>query len=113
MPYFPSEQDWSLTVRPERIPLSDRFPARYAVNSLSNENNRHSGLASKPPRRKQYREVETRNGHKNPNLIPLTRSREKVTHAANKDPRHSGFDGTAADYENTDETYCPNTPGWD
>lgn len=34
MLFFPVEQDWTLVTRPSRIPLGDRFPATYAVNSL-------------------------------------------------------------------------------
>jgi len=34
MPYFPTEHDWTLTVRPSSIPMEDRFPARYTVNTL-------------------------------------------------------------------------------
>ena len=32
--YFPTEESWTLTARPERVPLEDRFPSRYAVRSL-------------------------------------------------------------------------------
>jgi len=34
MLYFPTEHDWSLTVRPYSIPLAERFPAKYAINAL-------------------------------------------------------------------------------
>jgi len=34
MPYFPTEQEWSQTVRPNRINMDKRFPGRYTVNSL-------------------------------------------------------------------------------
>jgi hypothetical protein len=34
MVYFPTDQDWTLTSRPSRIPVQERFPKRYAVNSL-------------------------------------------------------------------------------
>jgi len=36
MPFFPAEKDWTLALaaRPSRIPLEERFPATYAVNSL-------------------------------------------------------------------------------
>ena len=34
MPYFPTEHNWSLTVRPDRIPMEDKFPAKYAVNTI-------------------------------------------------------------------------------
>ena len=36
--YFPTEQDWTLTTKPLRVPLSERFPQQYAVNSLSGHN---------------------------------------------------------------------------
>ena len=35
MPFFPTEQDWTLVSRPSRIPLENRFPAAYAVNSIA------------------------------------------------------------------------------
>jgi len=34
MPYFPTEQEWSQMVRPNRINMDERFPGMYAVNSL-------------------------------------------------------------------------------
>jgi hypothetical protein len=40
MVYFPTDQDWTLTSKPERVPLEDRFPARFAVNSLPVATNR-------------------------------------------------------------------------
>jgi hypothetical protein len=33
MPYFPTEQNWSLEIRPARIPMDECFPEKYAVNS--------------------------------------------------------------------------------
>jgi hypothetical protein len=32
--YFPTEDEWTREACPERIPIPDRFPARYAVGSL-------------------------------------------------------------------------------
>jgi len=36
MPFFPAEQDWTLALasRPSRIPIEERFPVTYTVNSL-------------------------------------------------------------------------------
>ena len=36
MPFFPAEQDWTLALdhRPSRIPLDERFPAKYAVGNI-------------------------------------------------------------------------------
>ena len=32
--YFPTEESWTLTAGPERVPLGERFPSRFAVGSL-------------------------------------------------------------------------------
>jgi len=32
--YFPTDQDWTLTTKPPRIPLSERFPQQWAIKSL-------------------------------------------------------------------------------
>jgi hypothetical protein len=45
--YFPTEDEWTKAQRPERIPIPERFPARYAVGSL-------------PPPNKNGRELPTR-----------------------------------------------------
>ncbi len=34
MPYYPTEQDWTQTIRPSRIPMDEQFPGKYMVNSL-------------------------------------------------------------------------------
>lgn len=99
MVYFPTEQDWTLTTRPDRIPLEERFPRDLAVNSHP----RPTRNTSKPserapigktadtnspqrtqPRRDSGRHMQRPNGPANsfinrtgPNLIPLGRSREK------------------------------------
>jgi hypothetical protein len=45
--YFPTDDDWTQVQRPARIPMPERFPARYAVGSL-------------PPQNKNGRELPTR-----------------------------------------------------
>jgi hypothetical protein len=67
MLFFPAEQDWTLSIRPPRIPISKCFPTTYAVNSLPI--NRKRNFA---PRRKGPNRV-ANPGHRNPNpnLIPL------------------------------------------
>jgi len=40
MPFYPAEQDWTLSSRPSRVPLEERFPMAYAVNSLPTSNMR-------------------------------------------------------------------------
>jgi hypothetical protein len=34
LPFFPTDEEWTLTTRPDKIPLEDRFPQRFAVNSI-------------------------------------------------------------------------------
>ncbi len=34
LPFFPTDEEWTLTPRPDRTPSGSRFPQRYAVNSL-------------------------------------------------------------------------------
>lgn len=34
LPFFPTEEEWTLTLRPDKVPMKDCFPQRYAVNSL-------------------------------------------------------------------------------
>jgi hypothetical protein len=32
--YFPTNEEWTLTMRPDRIPLEEQFPSHFAVNSV-------------------------------------------------------------------------------
>ena len=57
MPYFPTEQDWTQTPRPNRLTMDERFPGKYMVNSLplygsgpepGPRNPRGKGKASQP-----------------------------------------------------------------
>jgi hypothetical protein len=66
MPFFPAEQDWTLALdhRPSRIPLDERFPAKFVVNSL----------LVLDPRVRQCRKGPNNVGKptpNNPNLIPV------------------------------------------
>jgi hypothetical protein len=69
--YFPTEESWTLNARPERIPLDDRFPSKYAVGSL-------------PPPSRMERQPPTR---------PIERGRKR--HMASKD---NGKQGTLDGY---------------
>jgi len=51
MPFYPAEQDWTLLSRPSRVPLEERFPAAYAVNSLPTSN-LHNAQHRKGPNRR-------------------------------------------------------------
>jgi len=53
--YFPTEDEWTQTMRPVRIPIPERFPARYAVGSLppQNRNGRELPTRSIAPKEKR------------------------------------------------------------
>jgi hypothetical protein len=46
--FFPTQEEWTQTAHPARIPMPERFPARFAVGSL-------------PPQNRNGRELPTRN----------------------------------------------------
>ncbi len=57
--YFPTEKSWTLSARPERIPLNDRFPSTLAVGSLPPSNHTARHLPT--------RQIECRTKHKTGN----------------------------------------------
>lgn len=65
MPFFPAEQDWTLVTRPAKVPYADRFPAKYAVNSLP------AAVVRSDTRRKGAAPA-TQTHQGNPNLIPIS-----------------------------------------
>jgi hypothetical protein len=99
MVYFPTEQEWTLTTRPSRIPLEERFPQRYAVNSLPpatykprrpvvrlppnktpGRNTPSQAQARQHPQHQQQGTddpVSRLMNRKHPNLVPLGRGREE------------------------------------
>jgi hypothetical protein len=76
MPYFPTEQDWTLAVRPSRITLTERFPQRFAVNSLPTANRGKVNSDSRPQQRRQGG-PSRKSASENPNMIPITHSQTR------------------------------------
>ena len=73
------DQDWTLTVHPERIPMELRYPGKYTVNSLpvvsrSKRNQNPWGPWGKPNKAPCGT---AKRGNNNPNLIPLSQGRKK------------------------------------
>ena len=66
MPFFPAEQDWTLVTRPSRVPMAERFPATYAVNSLPQTTSRGN-----THRKGNSRAGLSKPSIPNPNRIPL------------------------------------------
>jgi hypothetical protein len=52
MVYFPTDEEWTLTTRPNRIPLEERFPPRFTVNNIP--------ITTKKPTKKGKRPMPTR-----------------------------------------------------
>ena len=69
MPFFPTEQDWTLVSRPSRIPLEERFPEAYAVKSRTTTAHNPTGSGSQRKAATHRATKAPRAG--NPNLIPL------------------------------------------
>jgi hypothetical protein len=115
MPYYPTEKEWTHITRPERVPLEERFPKKYAVNSLPFAANRHPGL---PPRNTWKRGKNAKGGEKgggeaaeleqgNPNRIPLNGGREEGDRPAASEDEEADPVGNGLDNENTDEVLPP------
>jgi hypothetical protein len=63
MPFYPTDQDWTLAIRPPRIPLDLRFPHKFAVNSLpiGRRTRDEATTACGPSRRRNSRHREDSN----------------------------------------------------
>ncbi len=68
MPFFPTDQDWTLVSRPSRIPLEERFPTAYAVQSLPYAAAKPAGAA---PQHRPAGNRAAKVPRENPNMIPL------------------------------------------
>ena len=51
--YFPTDESWTLMARPDRIPLEERFPSRYAVRSLPLPSNTRRQMPTREIKHKQ------------------------------------------------------------
>jgi hypothetical protein len=77
MPYFPTEQDWTLAVRPSRIPLEEHFLGKFLVNSLPIYRAKHTESALRDPR------------GKGKGRAPLLQNAPKCGHRLAERPEHS------------------------
>ena len=84
MPYFPTEQNWTMTTRPSRVPLEEQQPKNLVVNNIQYNNCSGSrnmpqaaskNAAGKRKAREGAEEILSR--REGPNLIPLGRRREE------------------------------------
>ena len=96
MPFFPAEQDWTLSVRPGRIPLDERFPTTFAVNSLPPRGSRQQGAPPKTNRNhagnangRKDPHRSTLDGRTNPNNIPVPVRNKYATFETNADTEYT------------------------
>ena len=47
LPYFPSEERWTLIPRPSKIPRAEKFPAKYAAAAIQNPEHTDRGAPTK------------------------------------------------------------------
>jgi len=122
MLYYPSDQDWSMTVRPERIPIDERFLQKYAVNSILSIGNKHLGAAPYPLWKKPKQKMQRRppqNGttektsQENPNLILISQGREVGKIMTKEKAWREEPMGFASVMENTDKSAPFAMTGWE
>jgi hypothetical protein len=119
MPFFPAEHDWTLTVRPERIPLDMRFPGKYAVNSLP-LGGKSTGQSTRPhaatrnmsgngPKRANA----SNSKRVNPNLIPISQGRKEGV-ILSEDDIWNMDPVWGEPYESLEDEFSPDRiKGWD
>jgi len=112
MPYFPTEHDWSLTVRPHSIPLAERFPAKYAVNVLPTMGGRQQAPRLRQPYKAQKCRKRGGNDRINPNTIQIQPRRPTEEGELPNETEWWRMD-IGMGIANTDETTPYDPPGWD
>jgi len=112
MPYFPTEHDWSLTVRPDRIPLEDKFLTRYAVNAIPPAGGRQPGPGTGQWHRGKKRNAGGKGAPENPNHILINRVREEGELLDEDEYWRTDRLGQEAELDYTDWNTPRNTPGW-
>ena len=61
--YFPTDEDWTMTARPHRIPLTDKFPPHFNVGSLPPPNQTARQLPTRPIGKKDKRSNQGNNNN--------------------------------------------------
>ena len=102
-----------MALRPNRIPVGDRFPSKYVVNRLQTDSSKHPMATSQAPQKKPNDpqrgtqkhgpKPTVRSDHSNPNLIPLGHEREDGELSVTNKSRQEDLDETDPNQDNTDE----------
>jgi hypothetical protein len=64
--FFPTDEEWTLTTRPDKIPLENRFPQCYAVNSLQTTTTSKCPQQRRQPTNKQKQPAKQPSNLKHP-----------------------------------------------
>lgn len=119
LPFFPTEENWTLTTRPDRIPIENRFPQRFAVNSLPTANTtrqhqRPQGQTRpRPKRQNKSGGNPKRTTHANdPNSIEKYLTRSQPATAPSNNNEASNATNTAPDNNTREEGELPVTEWW-
>jgi hypothetical protein len=100
MVYFPTNENWTLTTRPTRIPLEDHFPPHFTVNNIP--------ITTKKPNKKGKKLIPTR-------PIMTRNAQDKDQHtinhyfncsqAKNKEKENAQEEGELQDADNYDDCF--------
>jgi len=115
MLYFPTEHDWSLTVRPDRIPIEDKFPTKYTVNAIPLGGGKSQGPGAGQQRRGKKRSIGGKAGkdvHINPNHIPINHIREEGELQDKGEYWHMERLGQGKELDYSDWNTPHDIPGW-
>lgn len=113
MPYFPTDQDWTFTTRPERVPMATRFPPDFAVNPIPPGGGNPQAFTQKPPRKGPKQGKLVQYTRENPNLIPINGVRELGELPYDDAPWYSGSDAAFDGIVDTDGYPPGDSSGWD
>jgi hypothetical protein len=115
LPYFPTEEDWTLTPRPSKLQHSDKFPEKYVVAPLCQPEQPNQAHAAKPQgrqRRQQTHKVPANQSTMDSFIIPGSTQRSEPGKTSNNQNAD-----TAAPPSQTPLSYPPETGpeprGWD
>ena len=108
--YFPTNESWTLTARPERVPLDERFPSKYAVGSLPPPSQTRRAPPTRELGRKQKHK--RRNTGKNQGTLDgFLDKRKHEDQEQDAEPSEEGQYDNDKDNEDVSEILIFNTPG--
>ena len=90
LPYFPTEEDWTLIQRPNKIQRAEKFPTRYAATPLQQQgqpNRVHANKAQGNQRRQRGAKVPENSVHHGPVHSPWEPTKTRDRYACRSEQR--------------------------